>query len=600
MIARILHAWKDATTGDKAHGLHAEWVRSTWVCKRWREVAFGTAALWSSVLVSRRRTNSAALEMQLDRARSSSLDLLVLSRRMSKRRVEEALNLILSTNKTVKKVKVLYDTRQAAIIETFVKRVRADIVSLSLRPNAYLPPSHDKWEITPVDFPRLFRLNLKAIVPIPGALLLNLTQLSVDHVIDNFSPDAEEPWTRVHRFLAACPNLHTLRVIYSFEFPLEQLYPHGEFCDLPVVTLRNLRHLQLEGLALDMSTALGALRLPALISFHIRGTCGRDPYDCDFYIIPQNVSDALPPIRRSRSLSLTVGGPADANSLSLRGSPCDNISIRSDDDGAKHEDGWSLTLGDWEPTTPDSQFLNFPCCVHYNCARFLARLPHLVVPSALVSLELHIADGLPIAQRDWARFFAGMVHLQRLEIGGGALIRRVLEVFAAPAPSCARLCAEVEHLGLCFGHAVTCEGAEGIGRGLRLGEFVARAIGAWVGGRDGARPSNLKTVTVRTRWGSGVRRSGVEPGSSLSYEGVDCDVNGRVASLADGEGSAAWHSWSAGLMLRGDLADRLKVAGSVDEVFLTTTRCRTCGVIYKTVDADEIGDGELSEGVAYY
>ncbi|KAI1784189.1 hypothetical protein LXA43DRAFT_1043539, partial [Ganoderma leucocontextum] len=214
ILAMIFHAWKGSRSSKK-HGLRAEWVRATRVCKRWREVALGISTLWSSVLVAPRGAHSSALEMQLDRARGTALDLLVSSRRMPKRKVEEALSLVLAKKKSVRKLKIVYDTEQAAVVEAFVKRVRADVVSLSLRPNANLPLDEERWAITPVDSPRLRRLGLKAIIPIPGDPMLNITQLYLDNVVDDSSAEAEEPWTRVHRFLATCPNLEALRVVYA-------------------------------------------------------------------------------------------------------------------------------------------------------------------------------------------------------------------------------------------------------------------------------------------------------------------------------------------------------------------------------------------------
>ncbi|KAI1783473.1 hypothetical protein LXA43DRAFT_1102497 [Ganoderma leucocontextum] len=507
ILAMIFHAWKGSRSSKK-HGLRAEWVRATRVCKRWREVALGIPTLWSSVLVAPRGAHSSALEMQLDRARGTALDLLVSSRRMSKRKVEEALSLVLAKKKSVRKLKIVYDTEQAAVVEAFIKR------------------------------------------------------LYLDNVVDDSSAEAEEPWTRVHRFLEACPNLEALRIVYAFEYPLVQLDPGGGYHDLPVVTLPKLRFLSVEELALDMSTALGTLRLPALSTFHINGNCGSDPYDCDFYIIPQNISDTLPPIRRSRCLSLVVGGAGGLDDLTLQGSPRDTF---CDGDGSN----WSIALPDLEVTNTGSDFLGYPCCIRYNCRRFLARLPHIVVPSNLVQLRLHVSDGLPVA-RDWAAFFSAMVHLRRLEIGSGALIRRVVEALEADPG----LCPELEDLVLCVCGAGTTSAEED--------PDLGRTIGAWVG----VRATPLKTLTVLARTDPNADDSVLQP-SSDSASNLDVDLPGYGRDTE-----------SAGLKLWRDLAATLKPQGVAGEVFLTATSCPACGVVYETVDADEIGHGE--EGAAYY
>ena len=174
---------KDTSWWTKKHGLRAEWVRATWICKRWRDVALDTPALWSSVLVTGEPADIAALETQLDRARRTPLDLLVLSREVPEKGLKAALKLILRKKKSVKKLKALYDIEQGTIIETFVKAVKSNLTSLSLRPSEYFPPDDEGLKFTPVDFPRLNNLDLKPIVPVRGAPMLSLRNLSLKNFV---------------------------------------------------------------------------------------------------------------------------------------------------------------------------------------------------------------------------------------------------------------------------------------------------------------------------------------------------------------------------------------------------------------------------------
>ena len=91
--------------------------------------------------------------------------------------------------------------------------------------------------------------------------------------------------------------------------------------DLPVVTLPKLRSLSVDELALDIATAVGTLRIPALTTFHLIGHTDFALDHIDFFIIPQNLTETLPPLRRSRSLSLVAGRTTTGkNGVTLRGS----------------------------------------------------------------------------------------------------------------------------------------------------------------------------------------------------------------------------------------------------------------------------------------
>ncbi|KAI1783454.1 hypothetical protein LXA43DRAFT_1067642 [Ganoderma leucocontextum] len=558
ILAMIFHAWKNSC-GPRRHGLRAEWVRATWICKRWRKVALETPALWSSILVSRKLADSPVLKIHLDRAWSVTLDLLVSSCCMSRGQVENTFSLILARKKLIKRMTIVFNGQHGAIIKTFVMKVASEVMSLSLDPNTSLVDW--RWKFTQDNFPHLSRLVLHGIIPIPGTPLLNLTELYLDHVVEDSPKKAEKPWMFVHRFLAACPNLETLHSVYSFEYPLEYLDPHNDYRDLPVVELPKLRYLSADGIALDTSTALGTLRLPALSTFDITARSGIDPGDCDFFVIPQNVSEALPPIRRSRCLSLMAGGRT--NDLTLQGSPGDTFEAESD---------WSVTLPDLEPTDADSDFLQYPCCLRYNCSRFLVRLPHLAVPSTLVRLELHVANGLSVVL-DWAWFFAAMARLQALRVGNDVLITHVLEVFEADP----RLCPELEDLELCIGTGPNSAEEPA------LAEFTTHApIGAWVRARE----------TVEDIDGSDAVDSDLdsEP-SSDSGSGSGSDLNMVQPGLGDGSGSAARDTKSASLKLWHDLAATLKPEGSVGEVFLATTHCSACNMEYGPMDSVEFGNG---------
>ncbi|PIL26576.1 hypothetical protein GSI_12334 [Ganoderma sinense ZZ0214-1] len=171
----------------------------------------------------------------------------------------------------------------------------------------------------------------------------------------------------------------------------------------------------------EVAVVLFPLRLSPSTSFHIVTDCeGNVDGDYTTLVLPQNISQALPSIRYTRCLSLTVGQRATHLS-GFRGSLGDTF-----------EDGpdWSITMPDLT-YRPDSM-------------RYLTHIPHLVDPSPLVELQLHFAHGLPVT-RKWARFFAPMSHLRTLGIGGGALVAAVIQAFLANPG----LCLELQDVVLC-------------------------------------------------------------------------------------------------------------------------------------------------------
>ena len=159
------------------------------------------------------------------------------------------------------------------------------------------------------------------LVLIPGTTLLSLTHLHLEGVVESFSGRVDKPWTFVHRFLAAFPNFETpdRRLLRVTPSRLDYLDPHNDYKDLLVVMLPRLCHLSVDGHALATVTARVTLRLHILSAFVVTACAGTDQYDCDFYLIPQTLSESIHPIRRSRYLSFVVGGCT--NDITLRGGP---------------------------------------------------------------------------------------------------------------------------------------------------------------------------------------------------------------------------------------------------------------------------------------
>ena len=125
----IFQAWKGH---QYPYGLTVEWVRVTWVCKRWRQVALDIAVLWSSVIVRRHLTDDSTLEIQLDRAHGVAIDLVVLCAKMSNHDLEEVLNFVLSRTKAIERLDITSYDGQETAIDGFIKGAGITVVFLWL------------------------------------------------------------------------------------------------------------------------------------------------------------------------------------------------------------------------------------------------------------------------------------------------------------------------------------------------------------------------------------------------------------------------------------------------------------------------------------
>ncbi|KAM5539331.1 hypothetical protein V8D89_007022 [Ganoderma adspersum] len=566
----IFQAWK-----NHEHGLAAEWVRATRVCRRWRKVALDTTALWSSVIVQRRLTDDPALEMELDRAHGVALDLVVSCVEMSNGDLEEVLNFVLSRTKAIERLDITSYDGQETTINGFIKDAGIAVVFLSLNDQSW-GVDHE-WELTPAIFPRLRHLALDQVVPTPGALgpLLTVTHLELRNALRG-----------VHNFLAACPNLQRLRTD-------ARAICYGLY-ERPVVTLPSLRYLFVEHSMYEVALALGTLRLPSLASFHITD-CEANDNDDRFAIqvIPPMVTEVLPPIHHSRFLSLIVGGARE--DLSLRG---------SSGDAFQDEPEWSITMPsfvydsshypsqDEEPASPRPEFP--PARFYYlarNGQRLLAHIPHLVNSSNLVQLELHFAHGLPVAH-DWVRFFAPMSHLRTLGVGGVTLVSAVLTVFHTDPG----MCMELQDVALCAP-------AGWVRDELRPGLCLSfrEVVAGWARERVGA-GMGPRSLTIRTpHWKNGPTATEMYTDDGDSGN-LDDENRGLITVVGPGSSRSSADHGAAGLTTK---PHRPRGLGWLEEivgggVVVKDEDCFACGAVYELPEGYSESSNEGTEGSIGY
>ncbi|KAM5539332.1 hypothetical protein V8D89_007023 [Ganoderma adspersum] len=609
LLVMIFLAWKHLH-GLNQYGPVAEWVRTTWVCKTWREVALEAAELWSSVIIWRQLADDPALEVQLDRAHGAPLDMLVSCPRIpNDEDLEEIFRFVLSKTKTIKRLRIGCYSEQRTIVERLIKDVGSELESLSVSLNRGNAVSCE-WSFSPDALPRLRHLTLSHIVPMASAPLPSLVHLSLTSAYDllqlrDYLTEDETLIlrTRIHRFLAACPNLETLRLNMCFAYPAD--YNVNE---QPVIPLPKLRHLSLKDSVFEITNTLGSLRLHPSASLHILSndlTVGSVRNgDYVVHILPRNLSQSLAPVQHTRRLALTIGHPT--THLSLRGTQ--DRTFDSEDQDRDGQGNWSITLPnlsfdashpifvqgypgdpflrrlveDPDPERAKFYYLGLAAC------RFLVHVPHLVVPARLVELQLHFARGLLVVARNgadadsyWARFFATMPHLRTLGIGGGAvLVEAVLKALNAHP---AFLCGELRDLALCSPTTVRC-GEENEKDAHAVTVFLREVVAGWV--RERARAGTpLRSLAVR------ISSSSNENADGSRMHARDGGGGGRLGN-SDGE------AVSFGAELREDL---LFLEDSVGEVVVETTDCGACCMEYELpVDPDEEDAGRDDDGDGAY
>ena len=179
----------------------------------------------------------------------------------------------------------------------------ADVMSLSINTHEWTDV-WNRWPIGSDVFPHLRHLALCRLIPSPnlGTPLLNLTRLELKHI---FEDDNMDLGRTVHRFLVACPNLEVLRMRNCFAYEDADMIdnlPRSRVAPV-IVALPKLRSLLIDQIGEDIPTAVGMLRLPALSSFHIVSNCANERHNCNSTTIPQNITETLPPMRRSRAFT---------------------------------------------------------------------------------------------------------------------------------------------------------------------------------------------------------------------------------------------------------------------------------------------------------
>ena len=250
-------------TDDSKHVPYLEWIRVTYVCRRWREVTLSFPSLWSHIHFTKLTPRGVA-EM-LARAKMSPLHL---EAKLSCRKwaQSDAFERLLEDRISLTRHLTISGDFRTTTLEQLVSPAPA-LASLSLRnsSNSYFSsPYNIPDSLFNGTAPKLTRLDLHGCrIRSKSPLLKGLHALSIQTPYTEQMPTLED-------WLVVLNELSQLKIL-----TLDYATPTGSF-DNPHIsepqctaTLLSLTHFNISAPAKGCAFALAHLILPALISLHV-------------------------------------------------------------------------------------------------------------------------------------------------------------------------------------------------------------------------------------------------------------------------------------------------------------------------------------------
>ncbi|KAI0718417.1 hypothetical protein C8T65DRAFT_693821 [Cerioporus squamosus] len=402
--------------GNKPYGFHSPWVRVTWVCARWREIAVNTPFLWTSVAIQGHGALLDKTRTLLERAGTCPLQLYVDLQKFKHADIRGVFDAVRLLGNVVGALQIRYLHHSSREVHSGLRRLgKHRLTSLELLCHGTIRTPY-RWEFSPSEFPALHSLTMRSALPIASGSLVHLRQLTLEAI----DPAEGEDSGYLYEFLRCSPSLRGLSLSDAFVDTLTESYINRS---IPAVTSPHLHSLRIDGPLLGSAAFLKHLRLPALRLLCIDGYTDAVVGDDVFHdIFPSNSGEALPLLSRTNSLVLRFGSSRyEGNIIHVGGTRMEAQAGDPD----KHRYEWSVSIpcqcifDDNDDNDDGGEYLR------EQYAGLVSHLPPLLNCAHMNHLELHVAHGLPVT-RDWTRWLTQFPRLQSLTLGCGALIKEVL------------------------------------------------------------------------------------------------------------------------------------------------------------------------------
>ncbi|KAI0353318.1 hypothetical protein OH77DRAFT_619263 [Trametes cingulata] len=367
------------------------WTQVMGVCRRWRDVAWSTPSLWTTLRAHKRFSEPQVLDKFLRRSGSLNLDVTL---RVNPAYCDTLLNAILPHRNRLRALTLFFVRWKVPLVQKVLNSVAGPIRDLSLccasSPAPMIP-------ISAVAFPSLRSLRTDAILPAPRSATFRfdgVTRLHVSNVSRLARPDPLAPLEyHLLNTLAAFPDLEELEL----KDALPSIW-QVEGIPTNMVVLEKLRTLRLEDSIRDIQLFLGHITIPTSASLevvaHLTGLAWVPFGDGGFLsILPENHETTLPMVKQATVLRL-LAGHMEGGGVELIGS-------------SEGTCPWSVTI-----KSPKTLLKSFIACALSDIPDLAYDLPDLE------ELEVHVSPYVPFVDCSWEETLDELPMLRKLVVGG--------------------------------------------------------------------------------------------------------------------------------------------------------------------------------------